>query len=55
MLLLREWRGAAEIREEECGNSGEALEQGPGSPSSGTRNNIFELFIELKPPTNGRY
>ena len=37
------------MREEQSGNSSVALGQGPGSTSRDTHNNIFELFIELKP------
>lgn len=32
-----------------------ALGQGPGSTSRDTHNNVFELFLELKPPTNEDY
>ena len=46
--------GDAEIREEQPRNNSAALGQGPGSISRDTHNNIFKLFIELKPPRNGR-
>ena len=35
-------------------NNSAALRQGPGSPSRDIHNNIFELFVEPNPSTNGR-
>ena len=42
--------GDAETTEEQSRNNSAALGQGPGSTSRDTHNNIFKLFIELKPP-----
>ena len=44
----------AETWQEQPRNKSAASEQGPGPSSRDTHNNIFELFTELKAPTNGR-
>ena len=50
------WKeGATETREEQPRHHSAALGQGPGSTSRDTHNNVFELFLELKPPTNEDY
>ena len=52
-LLSREGRGCRDKRATAMKKRA-ALGQGPGSASRDTHNNIFKLFIELRPPTNGR-
>ena len=42
-------REGMQRREEQLRNNSAALGQGPGSTSRDTHNNIFKLFIELKP------
>jgi len=47
--LIREGRGCRDKGEAAMNNSA-AVEQGPGSTSRDTRNNIFELFCRTETP-----
>ena len=46
--------GDGETMEEQSRNNNAALRQGPDSSSKDTHKGIFQLFTELKSPTNGK-